>query len=67
MANRGEQLHEDTITQLNVILAEIDVASIALPQMAQVDADASQSLMSSTRTSLVKLTFGITPNRPVVS
>lgn len=35
MANRGEQLHEDTITRLNVILAEIDVASIALQQMAQ--------------------------------
>ncbi len=49
MTNRGEQLHEDTITRLNVILTEIDVASIALQQMAQADADASQSLLHHSR------------------
>ena len=49
MANRGEQRHEDTITRLNVILAEIDVVSIALQQMAQPDPDASHSLLHHSR------------------
>ena len=37
------------MARLNVISAEIDVASIALPQMAQADADASQSLLQHSR------------------
>lgn len=49
MANREEQLHEDTITRLNVILAEIDVAAIALQKMTPADADASQSLLQHSR------------------